>query len=117
KLKLDSLEKVYDYTNIRDTTVTCSLVNTDTSFIYFKMNQTAHVIDNLELYPNPVGEQFTLVSNANRGGEVQLTITNMLSQVMFEKVLTVFGEPFRYQIDVSSYPAGTYTIYVKSSGR
>jgi hypothetical protein len=60
KLKLDSLEEATGYTNIRDTIITCSLVNPDSSDIDFKLVSLLNVTDNIKVYPNPVADHLTL---------------------------------------------------------
>jgi hypothetical protein len=41
----------------------------------------------------------------------------MFSQILMEKEFTISAGSFEYSVDVTTYPAGTYIISIKSAGR
>src|SRR4030095_12661447 len=115
KSKLDSLNAVYGYVNISDTTLDCALLNIDSSIATFQLNPQLSI--HTQLYPNPVHDHLTLICDAGAGIEVQLSIFNIFLQKVHENDLHLSPAVNQFVLNVSDYVPGTYIIHLYSKGK
>lgn len=63
---------------------------------------------NISAYPNPTTGSFTLVSNEIQdAATTQILITNAMGNIIYQQT---DSHEYKTNIDISSFPAGTYTV-------
>lgn len=66
--------------------------------------------NSLSIYPNPNQGTFHLGLNEEVYEETTITITNLAQQKVFEKKWNPGNNPDKLDIDISTYPSGTYFL-------
>jgi hypothetical protein len=118
KQKLDSLKNYHGYINVSDTTLECFLYNPDSSVWTF----TYPIPDafggyTVQAYPNPVNDIITIAVNSQTTGMANLAVRNIFSQVVFHRRFSLTNNASFTNVNVLSYPAGTYVIELTVNGK
>lgn len=86
----------------------------DMGAIEYSINIGTKIVENLDngfdIFPNPIAESFTFELNNDWVGDVQMTLTNSLGQVVQHWTVSKTGETLTKQIAVAQLPAGNYIL-------
>lgn len=93
-------------------TVRTGLLTSDGCVPYDGINEI-HQDINLNLYPNPVGEYFTLQTTLPFPASLHITLTDVLGKIVYENI-TLKQSEFHLPIDVSNQKNGIYFIHVQA---
>lgn len=74
-------------------------------------------LDKVTVFPNPTKEIISIRFNGNNENELEVSITNMLGQILFEDKNIKLNNANEFQLDVSDFQLGTYLVSIKSSSR
>ena len=92
------------------------MIDIDSSMLVSNHNlifQEKHVT----IYPNPVKNYLNIkLVNALLQKNLQLQVTNLLGQSIFQQDIPVFEKEWTHQLDVSSFPSGTYFLTLQNGG-
>lgn len=66
----------------------------------------------LDVFPNPAKDVVTLNLQSPAQGAVRIAVTNLDGKELFSEDLTDFNGVYQRQLDLGSYPAGTYLVTV-----
>jgi hypothetical protein len=69
-----------------------------------------------EITPNPAGFLTTIPYMVRDGGEALITVTNLLGQVIYEGTRRLSAGPGRIELELSSWPTGSYFINIDFKG-
>ncbi|MBA2406978.1 MAG: sulfatase-like hydrolase/transferase [Chitinophagales bacterium] len=118
EIKLDSLKNYYGYVNLSDTTLDCFLYNPDSS-VYTFTYPIPDAFGNytLQAYPNPVNNIITVAVNSQKKGMADLVVRNIYSQILFHHKFSLSTDSSFTNVNVASYPAGTYVIELTVNGK
>ena len=67
----------------------------------------------INVYPNPVHDKFTLDISGMENSDLELIITNNQGQLIFSYRMDSFNGAYQNDIDLSYYPAGIYFLNVR----
>lgn len=88
-----------------------------TNQVYYRSN-TAPVADptpNINVYPNPFGEVFTIeMQNMTEGKELNIVVYDLQGKLCISTKTTVYNGKLE-QINTSELPAGTYILHAENS--
>ena len=78
----------------------------------------SYEISQIKLSPNPSFDKLNIqiIDEDLIGTEIQFTVTNLLGQSIFQQDIPVFEKEWTYQLDVSSFPSGTYFLTLQNGG-
>ena len=124
KAKLEDLKIQYDYTNIRDTVLSCFLDSVDSSVIDTSVLlgihppiQSSFADGQLTIFPNPTSSALT-VDLLMMTDNAEISIFNDLSQLIYrESGLESYDAEVTRNINVSKFPAGHYTLTIRCNGK
>ena len=74
-------------------------------------------VEPIQIFPNPVKNQFTLVYNYPEIGFVKFTLTDEKGKIISEEKLHKKEPVLEYNHDVSGYKKGIYNIMISSESR
>lgn len=92
--------------------------NLDGTFGYSNLvylDRTEDLIQNFELYPNPTSEQITLGFETLNSDNIQVSITNVLGQIIQNQEYITKEGSNKIQLNVSSFSKGMYYLQIKSN--
>jgi len=94
------------------------VVDIDSSMLNTTQIISFDLVDELKVYPIPAnGELNISLENSFSSNKIQLSISNLLGQTMYQEQLFFPNKKIEHQIDVSSYPIGTYFLSLKSGAQ
>lgn len=67
-------------------------------------------ISMVNIYPNPATDQFTIDLKDINGSDLQVSIYNMVGQLVYTRQFIVNDGQFMQQFDISTLPNGVYTV-------
>jgi hypothetical protein len=67
----------------------------------------------INVYPNPVHDKFTLDISGMEYSDLELIISNNQGQLIFSYRMDSFNGAYQNDIDLSYYPAGIYFLNVR----
>lgn len=68
--------------------------------------------ESIDLYPNPVQDQFTVQWESKKNGPVSVEIMNQLGQILHHEDKNKDGPIFQANLSVAQLPAGTYIVRI-----
>jgi hypothetical protein len=71
----------------------------------------------LEAYPNPMGEQLSVVFHAVENGNANLYIHDLAGRLLFERTVTAQQGANKFEISVSGMVPGSYLMTVTSGSQ
>ena len=77
----------------------------------------ANRTSSIHLYPNPAKEKVTLTCQSPEVGDLTITLTNMLGQPMFTRLIQNHqAESFSCDIDLTNLSSGIYIVSLETAG-
>ena len=68
----------------------------------------------VKLYPNPANEQATIAINGYKGDVINITVTNLLGEVVLDDVFyNINSSVSSYNIDLNSLRNGIYSVNLR----
>lgn len=113
--KLDSLKQQYDYINIRDTVVGCSLQFPDSSVGLSVPAISGFKPGELRVFPNPVHDLLTI--HLDVAANASFSIQNILGQTLFESADESMDGEILHAVDVTDFVAGVYLLQVHTKNQ
>ena len=110
---------VFNFGEVEDYTVNIS-GGTGSLIAFIPNNVLASSVEkglNVKAYPNPVEHLLIVDHTTSKSGILNLMIHDMQGNVVYEKQREVLVGGDRYVIDVSDFPAGTYTLFLKQGSQ
>ena len=68
------------------------------------------LLEDMTIFPNPVGDQFQLLLNSKENANYQLIIANMQGQRLLNQQVALTAGEQSQTIDISTLPKGVYTL-------
>jgi hypothetical protein len=78
--------------------------------------ESSSAIQELQLYPNPVNDKFTMSFVAKETRDYNLSIVDAKGSVIYEKQLPAYEGTYKEDFDFSAYESGVYFFNLVSSG-
>lgn len=72
-------------------------------------------IDNISLYPNPTTDNATLVVEATKTAQLNLTVVNMMGQVVGSQTINAFAGKNIVQLNTDGLAQGVYSLVLRDS--
>ncbi|MDP4209066.1 MAG: T9SS type A sorting domain-containing protein [Bacteroidota bacterium] len=74
------------------------------------------VANSLEVYPNPSSGKFNVIIANAKDGRANLDIFSSQGRLIFSRQVSVTNEANKFEMDLSSFPAGVYFLQMKING-
>ena len=87
----------------------------DDSIFEFPVQQANCVekVGELHIYPNPAFDKFIIAHQSLTGEQTRVTISDMMGKNVYQRLLHGESLLFQHEVDVSTWPAGTYLILLR----
>ena len=76
---------------------------------------SSNVVKYLNVYPNPSRDVFNLDFYSDHAQNIEITILDLLGEVVYHNTLIDFLGNFHYKIDLSKHPKSIYLLEISNS--
>lgn len=83
----------------------CSATSTNVSTI-----NPDEIINDVQIFPNPVNDEFSVQFTSHRPESVQLRIKDLLGRTLYEQDIDIQTGQNKFDLNVKQYPIGTYFL-------
>lgn len=74
-----------------------------------------NTLSDMNVYPNPAEDIVNITLNANETTNAQVTITNIMGQVVYKQSTALNAGNNNFQINIGNFNAGVYVVNVKTN--
>ena len=85
----------------------------DCNLIYVDINSPKSVEENINIFPNPISNIFSLQYSGNIHGAGKIKILNINSQVVFENAIQIYPN-VKITADITNIPDGIYLLILET---
>ena len=114
--KLICYSDIYGSTQFADPLLTINYLDDNTDdcdLIYVDINSPVTLLDDINIYPNPISTTFSMQYSGNKQGAGKIKILNINSQVVIENEIQIYPN-VKITADISDIPDGLYLVILET---